>query len=174
MKKAIIILLVLFFLCVLISIVLFIFRGSIPFLKDINLGGFIGYNTNNVSASITPSNDQNYNATINNTNLDINSNDKTWSSDIPATIPEFKYGTIKSVNKISNNETKVWSIIYENISSNAYVNYQNDLRANGFLELNAIETSGGWTIYTIKDKVSITVVYSVPDSTANVTISNEP
>ena len=155
MKKVIIIILVLFFLCVLSSIILFIFRGSIPFLKDINMGGFIGFNTNNVSVSVTPTNGQNYNATINNTNLDINSNDKTWSSDIPTNIPEFKYGTIKNVNKVTNSETKIWSITYENIGSDAYLNYQNDLRNNGFSELNVTETTEGWSINTIKDKVSI-------------------
>ena len=62
----------------------------------------------------------------------INITDKTWPSDIPSYVPQFKYGEISLTTKDNSTGSPVWTIGYLNVKDNAVASYTTDLKNSGW------------------------------------------
>jgi hypothetical protein len=172
MKKAIIAIVALLFLCVLCCVVMFFAARSLPALMDmlpkevqdiVQTGmeqtGTQDQDTNNNSQEDSNVNDGTYRYDDGETSWEINTQDKTWPSDMPAGVPQFEYGTIDSVNKISSNEGTTWSVQYNNVTGNSYAGYKSAVEAAGFADLFTFETDTGWSVGGSKGDVTLFSVY---------------
>jgi nitrate reductase NapE component len=62
----------------------------------------------------------------------INLTQKTWPSDIPSYVPQFKYGDISLTTKDNSSGKPAWTIGYLNVKDNAIASYTQDLKDAGW------------------------------------------
>lgn len=185
MKKAIIAIVAVLFLCVVCCVVMFFAARSIPSITDalpqdiknlIQTGMETGSGSTKDDQDATNDSEDTSNNDTNDTNNDVidwesNTGNKTWPSDMPSVIPQFRYGTIDDVSWFSSTGGKTWTIVFVNVEDGAYENYQNDLKAKGFSDLFNFETGEGWSITGQLDDVSFLSFYDNADGTYSITIT---
>lgn len=185
MKKAIIAIVAVLFLCILCCAVMFFAARSLPSVMDmlpkevqdiVQTGmeqtGTKDQDTDTNQDSDNDSEDSNADDGSNDViDWDSNSGDKSWPSDMPALMPQFRYGTIDDVSWFSTGEGKTWTITYIDVEDGAYQSYQNDLKAKGFNDLFNFETGEGWSITGQLDDVSFLSFYDKAEGTYSITIS---
>jgi len=176
MKKAIIAILALLFLCVLCCVVMFFAARSLPSImdmlpkevQDIVQTGMEqvdtqDQDTNNDQDGDTQNGSETEDGTYRyddgETSWEINTEDKTWPSDMPAGVPQFEFGTIDSVNRISSSEGTTWSVQYKSVTGNAYAGYKAAVEAAGYADLFTFETDTGWSVGGSKGDVTLFSVY---------------
>ncbi len=57
---------------------------------------------------------------------------RTWPSEIPNEVPEFKYGKVVNVSTQSVDESKNWTVMFEDVPNNALDTYEAALKKDGF------------------------------------------
>jgi len=64
--------------------------------------------------------------------IEVDSNAKSWPSEIPGDVPEFKFGKVKAVTTSSMDGTKSWNIVYEDVPDGFLDKYEAQLKEKGF------------------------------------------
>lgn len=117
--------------------------------------------------------DETAEVTINGEKVKFDGTVKSWPKEIPADIPEFKYGKIEGLT-ISDLEGGVgYTLNLSDLSADALKAYDKDLKAKGF-ETNfiTIEDKGG-TITAEKDNISVVLMGGEGNGSLSVQISKK-
>lgn len=115
--------------------------------------------------------DAEYNATIGDTTVNLNTENKEWPTEIPSDIPEFKYGDIETVSKVTNDYVNSWTIIYQNVSENDFGKYKKDLDENDFKTVTSLDTPQGIVITLNKETFTLVVTYINEEETLSIGVS---
>ena len=66
------------------------------------------------------------------------SGDKTWPTDMPSSVPEFKYGTVEASSKSSSDDGSGWTVSLVKVKAGAYDSYKQDLVGASWTESGTI------------------------------------
>ena len=108
---------------------------------------------------------------LDDTTVDVETGDEEWPSDIPSDIPEFEYGDAETVAKVENEYAIAWTIVYENISENAFEKYKQDLEDEGFTNVSSFESSTGWLITVMKEPFTVVATYDKEEGTVGISVT---
>ena len=122
-------------------------------------------------SSSDPSTDGEGNDTIDNTVIGVNTSNEKWPTEIPSDIPEFQYGDIDTVSRITNAYINSWTITYENISENDFERYKEDLQENNLKIITSLETNEGLSITLNKTPLTVVATYMKETDTLSVSVS---
>ena len=83
---------------------------------------------------------------------------KSWPNEIPNDVPEFKDGKVVNVSTQSMDESKNWTVLFEDVPNNALDTYEAALKKNGFKvsTISIGDTKG--QITAEKDKLFVVVM----------------
>ena len=102
--------------------------------------------------------------------FEVDGSVKSWPKDIPATIPEFKYGNVTGVTTNETAEARGWTIIFEDVTGNATDKYNTELKGKGF-ETQTVSMGGaGGTIAAEKENLVVAVMAAEGGATVSVQI----
>lgn len=90
---------------------------------------------------------------------EINLTADEWPKDIPADVPEFKYGSIHHTTSSEDNGSKGWGVFYEDVRLDAIDKYDAELKKNGFKTTKMTMPKGG-SITAEKGKIIVTAIIS--------------
>jgi hypothetical protein len=64
--------------------------------------------------------------------MEIDSNAKTWPSEIPGDVPEFKFGKVNAVTTSNMDGIKAWNVVYDDVEDGFLDKYDAQLKEKGF------------------------------------------
>jgi hypothetical protein len=99
------------------------------------------------------------------------SESKTWPTDMPSVVPEFKSGTIATVSNLNIGGNKSWTVTYEGAKSSDYTSYVNDFKSNGWTEGLSSSSNGETLTMLTKDKYSISLTLNESSGEASLVVS---
>jgi hypothetical protein len=96
-----------------------------------------------------------------------------WPAEIPATVPEFKYGEVTSVTTNETAESRGWTIILKDVPGDATEKYGKELKGKGF-KTQTVNMSGmGGTISAEKDNLVVAVMSAEQGATVSVQVKKD-
>lgn len=113
-------------------------------------------------------------ATVNSNSGSISSGSKAkWPTTMPATVPEFTYGTITYSQNSSDESYKSWNVIYESVVSGAFEKYKAALLAKGWVEDSNMSVNDMQSISLSNDIYQCTFSVNTTESTASLIVSTK-
>jgi len=87
--------------------------------------------------------------------VEVDSNAKSWPSEIPGDIPEFKFGKVKAVTTSNMDGSKSWNIVFEEVQDGFLDKYEAQLKEKGFETIIMKMGDKGGTITGESDKYNV-------------------
>jgi len=94
-----------------------------------------------------------------------------WPSDMPSTVPQFKYGKIKMAVKSNTGGTNGWSVTYENVESDGLTKYKTDLTNAGWTVEETAEAGVVSLVTAKKDNLSLNAIYDPSSKGVSITVT---
>jgi hypothetical protein len=96
-----------------------------------------------------------------------------WPSDMPASVPEFTYGTVEASSKSSSGEDTSWSVTFTDVNSGAYDNYTAALKNAGWNETGNLSSSGSQISNMENDEYYLIYTYDSSDNSGSLVVSSK-
>ncbi len=87
--------------------------------------------------------------------VEVDSNAKSWPSEIPGDVPEFKFGKVKAVTTSIMDGSKSWNIAFEEVQDGFLDKYEAQLKEKGFETIIIKMGDKGGTVTAESDKYSV-------------------
>ncbi len=125
---------------------------------------FLNDDTNNTEEEQTKNTEEDI-------DVNIGGEEGEWSDDISSSVPEFKEGDIQSFSTGSTSEGNTWVYIFENVDSEDFNSYKEDLETSGFENISSYTTGNDSVLMAKKDTYTVVVTYSSQEDTIGVSIT---
>jgi len=86
--------------------------------------------------------------------MEVDSEAKTWPSDIPGDVPEFTFGKVKGVTTSTVDNTKSWNVVFEEVQDGSIDKYDALLKEKGF-ETVIMKMGDGGSIQAENNKYNV-------------------
>jgi len=87
--------------------------------------------------------------------VEVNSNAKSWPSEIPGEVPEFKFGKVIAVTTSNMDGNKSWNVSFDEVQDGFLDKYEAQLKEKGFETIIMKMGDKGGTISAETDKYSV-------------------
>jgi len=105
--------------------------------------------------------------------VEIDSNAKSWPSEIPGEVPEFKFGKVKAVTTSIIDGSKSWNIAFEEVQDGFLDKYEAQLKEKGFETIIMKMGDKGGTITAESDKYSVFLMGGEGNLSIGVTVKKQ-
>jgi hypothetical protein len=105
--------------------------------------------------------------------IEVDSNAKSWPSEIPGDVPEFKFGKVKAVTTSIMDGSKSWNVAFEEVQDGFFDKYEAQLKEKGFETMSMKMGDKGGTISAESDKFSVFLMGGEGNLTVGVTVKNQ-
>jgi hypothetical protein len=105
--------------------------------------------------------------------MEVNSNAKSWPSEIPGDIPEFKFGKVKAVTTSIMDGSKSWNVSFDEVQDGFLDKYEAQLKEKGFETIIMKMGDKGGTISAETDKYSVFLMGGEGNLSIGVTVKKE-
>jgi len=105
--------------------------------------------------------------------VEIDSNSKSWPSEIPGDVPEFKFGKVKAVTTSIIDGSKSWNVAFDEVQDGFLDKYEAQLKEKGFETMSMKMGEKGGTISAESDKFSVFLMGGEGNLTVGVTVKNQ-
>jgi hypothetical protein len=105
--------------------------------------------------------------------VEVDSNAKSWPSEIPGDVPEFKFGKVKAVTTSIMDGSKSWNVAFEEVQDGFLDKYEVQLKEKGFETVSMKMGDKGGTISAESDKFSVFLMGGEGNLTVGVTVKNQ-
>jgi hypothetical protein len=105
--------------------------------------------------------------------IEVDSNAKSWPSEIPGDVPEFKFGKVKAVTTSIMDGGKSWNVAFEEVQDGFLDKYEAQLKEKGFETIIIKMGDKGGTITAESDKYSVFLMGGEGNLSIGVTVKKE-
>jgi hypothetical protein len=90
--------------------------------------------------------------------MEIDAKSNTWPKDIPSQVPKFDFGDVVGVTMNESDDTKGWTIIFNEVSDEALEKYKAQLKSEGFESQSMTMPGKGGTVTATLDNIVVALV----------------
>jgi hypothetical protein len=105
--------------------------------------------------------------------IEVDSNAKSWPSEIPGDVPEFKFGKVKAVTTSIMDGSKSWNVAFEEVQDGFLDKYEAQLKEKGFETISMKMGDKGGTITAESDKFSVFLMGGEGNLSIGVTVKTQ-
>lgn len=105
--------------------------------------------------------------------VEVDSNAKSWPTEIPGDVPEFKFGKVKAVTTSIMDGSKSWNIAFEEIQDGFLDKYEALLKEKGFETVSMNMGDKGGTISAESEKYSVFLMGGEGNLSIGVTVKKQ-
>ena len=97
-----------------------------------------------------------------------------WPEDMPAEVPQFTYGKVKTVTKTEVQNRKGWNVILEEVTADAAEKYKTDLKNSGWAIHATTTVAGqGGSLMTEKERLQLFLMFDSEQKTVSFAVNEK-